>query len=92
MFMKEFFKNLKFSWKYARNYKKDMLGYTFLSILSIFVSIVLPILSAKNIVFLTNSDFKQVLYISVVLLVVNIVQYVITYFIRYFSQIVYRET
>lgn len=90
--MKEFFKNLKFSWKYARNYKKEMLGYTFLSILSIFVSIIIPILSAKNIVFLTNSDFKQVLYISVVLLVVNIVQYVITYFIRYFSQIVYRET
>lgn len=90
--MKEFLNNLKFSWKYARRYKKELIGYTLLSILSIFVSIVLPILSARIIVSLTSSDFKQVLFISCVLLVINLLQYVITYFIRYFSQIVYRET
>lgn len=89
--MKEFIKNLKFSWKYARIYKKELVGYTLLSILSIFVSIVLPILSARIIVSLTSSDFKQVLFISCVLLAVNLIQYVISYFIRYFSQIVYRE-
>ena len=90
--MKEFLNNLRFSWKYARRYKKELIGYTLLSILSIFVSIVLPILSARIIVSLTSSDFKQVLFISCVLLVINLLQYVITYFIRYFSQIVYRET
>ena len=90
--MKEFLNNLRFSWKYARRYKKELIGYTLLSILSIFVSIVLPILSARIIVSLTSSDFKQVLFISCVLLIINLLQYVITYFIRYFSQIVYRET
>lgn len=90
--MKEFFNNLKFSWSYVKSYKKEMIGYILLSFLSVIVSIIIPILSARNIVSLTNSDFEQLLFISLILLVVNILQYVITYFVRYFTQIVYRET
>ena len=90
--MKEFFNNLKFSWSYVKSYKKEMIGYILLSFLSVIVSIIIPILSARNIVSLTNSDFEQLLFISLILLVVNILQYIITYFVRYFTQIVYRET
>lgn len=49
--MSDLIKNLKFSWKYVRNYKKEMFIYIFLNILSMAFSIILPIFSAKVIVF-----------------------------------------
>lgn len=90
--MKDFLNNLKFSWNYVKSYKKEIFCYVLLSILSVVVSIVLPVLSARIIVSLTSSDFQQLIFISLILLGVNILQYVITYFFRYFNQIVYRET
>lgn len=90
--MKEFWQNLKFSWKYARKQKRRLICYIICNILTIAMSIFLPILSAEIIVDLTSSEFKQVLYISLVILAIEFLRNFIDYGTRYFSQVIYRET
>lgn len=90
--MKELWKNLKFAWKYAKNQKMRLVGYIICNIISIIISIFVPILSARVIVNLTSDHFYQVLLISVVILVVELSRNVVSYLARYFSQVIYRET
>lgn len=90
--MKEFFNNLKFVWKYAKDCKKEMLLFVFLNLIYIIFSVIIPVLSAYIIVSLTNSEFRQVMFIAVVILISYLVQFVVDYFIRYFNHITYRET
>ena len=90
--MKELKKNLKLSWNYAKKQKKNLILYTLCNIIVIFISIFLPILSAKIIVDLTNNQFEQVLYISIVILIVELSKNIVNYGTRFFSQVIYRET
>lgn len=90
--MKEFWKNLKFSWKYAKKQKKRLIGYILCNLIAILISIFLPILSARIIVDLTSNEFKQVLYISIIILIVELSRNFVNYGVRYFSQVIYRET
>lgn len=90
--MKEFFKYLKMSWKYAKSEKKKICAYIIFNILTIGISIFVPILSAKIIVDLTEGAFQQVLLISLVILVVEVTRSICNYFVRLFSQVVYRES
>lgn len=90
--MKEFFSNLKFAWNYAKSQKKRLLCYIFCNMVSVIVCIAIPILSARVIVNVTDSMFRQALFISIIIFGVEIVSNLISYFSRYFSQIIYRET
>lgn len=90
--MKEFFRYLKFAWKYAKGEKKKIIAYIIFNIITIAISVFVPIISAKIIVGLTNGEFKQVLLMSLVILVVEISRSTSNYFLRLFSQIIYRET
>ena len=58
----EFFKNLKFAWNYAKNQKKNLIWFIIVNILIIVISVVVPILSAKIIVYLTDNEFHQLIY------------------------------
>lgn len=90
--MKEFISNLKFSWVYAKKQKKRLLCYVLCNAISIFVCILIPILSARVIVDITSSMFEQALFISIVIFGVEFLSNIINYFTRYFSQVIYRET
>lgn len=90
--MKEFFEYLKFAWKYAKGEKKRIIAYIIFNIISILISVFVPIVSAKIIVSLTEGQFKQVLLMSLVILVVELSRSTSNYFLRLFSQIIYRET
>ena len=90
--MKEFFEYLKFAWKYAKGEKKRITAYIIFNIISILISVFVPIVSAKIIVSLTEGQFKQVLLMSLVILVVELSRSTSNYFLRLFSQIIYRET
>ena len=61
--MKEFITNLKFAWIYARDQKKEIIRFIFTNILHIFISLCVPILSAKIIIALTTNKFKQLLFL-----------------------------
>lgn len=90
--MKEFINNLKFAWQYAKNQKGKIICYIICNVISIIISIAVPILSAKIIVSLTSSEFKQVIFISLIILGVECSRNLSNYLSRLFSQIVYRET
>lgn len=49
--MKEFFKNIKLVWKCARDQKSKLIKYILCNLVAVVVSIVVPIISAKIIVF-----------------------------------------
>ena len=65
--MKEFITNLKFTWKYAKEQKKVFIQYILLEMVAVAISIVVPILSAKIIIQLTENNFYQLLLIAVVI-------------------------
>ena len=90
--MKEFFSYLKFAWKYAKGEKKRIIAYIIFNIISILISVFVPIVSAKIIVSLTEGAFKQVLIMSLIILFVELSRSTSNYFLRLFSQIIYRET
>ena len=90
--MKEFFSNLKFAWRYAKSEKKRIYMYLIANLLNVIISIVIPVLSAKIIINLTNNEFIQVIVIGLVIFCIEISRNISNYFVRLFSQIVYRET
>lgn len=90
--MMELLENLKKSWVYAKEQKKYILLYILCNIIGIIISICIPILSAKIIVDLTSNKFYQVIFISFVILLVELLRNVVNFFVRKFSQIIYRET
>ena len=72
--MKEFIKNLKFTWKYAREDKKYLFIIIFVYIVSIICSIVTPIYSAKIVIGLTSNDYVQMLIIAGVIFLLDMLQ------------------
>ena len=57
--MKEFLKNIKFVWKYAKSEKRRIIIYFLLSIFGIVSSIIYPFISARIIVNLTSNQINQ---------------------------------
>lgn len=90
--MKEFSKNIKKAWKYGKNQKKYIIGYIAFNVVFIFINLFVPILSAKIIVSLTSNQFKQVLFIGTVILIVEIIRNTAYYATSYFRHRIFRET
>lgn len=90
--MKEFLNNLKFAWQYSKNQKKNLIGFIFTNILIIVISVIVPILSAKIIIYLTDNEFKQLLLIALVILLVEWFRNILNYIGRYNSNVLFRET
>lgn len=90
--MKEFFKNIKLVWKYARDQKSKLIKYILCNLVAVVVSIVVPIISAKIIVYLTDSMFYQLLMMTVVLCGLELSRNLVNYFSRYYSMIIFRES
>ena len=91
-FLKEVFGNLKFTWRYVKDQKFRLLGYSICNIFAIAISIVVPIISAKIIVFLTNNMFYQLIGMAVILFFIENLRNAVFFFASYFSQVTYRET
>ena len=90
--MKELFKNLKFAWKFAKYQKLKIIKFILLNILRIIISVIIPILSAKIIISLTNNNFEQIILIAIVIFIVENIRNIMHYLTRYYTQIIYRET
>lgn len=80
--MKKTFKNIKIVYNYGKEYKKSLIYETIGSIFGIIIGIVLPILAAKQIVYLTGNSWKQLIYMSIVILFVGFISSLKTVLIR----------
>ena len=90
--MKELIKNLKFAWKYAKGEKYKIIKYMLATIVAVIISLVVPILSARLIIYLTDNNFYQLIFIGIVCFVVENIRNITWYLIRYYSRVIYRET
>ena len=66
--MKETIKNIKKVYQYGKEYKKNLIGMIFAVISSTIIGIIVPLLTAKQIVYFTSSLWEQLLIISLVIL------------------------
>lgn len=89
--MKEFIKNVKFVWKYAKSEKKKIIVYFLLSVFGICFSILFPFMSAKQIVLLTNESIKQFIYMSVIVFICILLEDTLDYFKSKLYQKIFRQ-
>jgi len=84
------FQNIKNVYKYGKKYRWSLILQVIGCIISIAINIALPILAAKQIVYITDNQVYQVLFVSLVILFVNFIQQLKTVLIRKNTQIFYR--
>lgn len=90
--IKEFWNNLKFSWKYAKKYKKYLIGFLIINIFMILIGITVPLLSAKIIINLTNNEIVQLLFIAICILLIEWFRNLMNFLGRYYYNVFFRET
>ena len=90
--MKEFFSDLKFVWQYAKDQKAKLIKYILCNFVVVIISVVVPIISANIIIYLTDSMFYQLLMMASVLCLLELLRNMLNYFSRYYSMIIFRES
>lgn len=90
--MKELFPNLKLLWKYSKDQKSKIILYAISHVISIFIGIVLPILSAKIIIELTSNNFQQLILIAIAIYLIENLHNIMNYIQRYTTQKIFRNS
>ena len=80
--MKKTINNLKTVYKYGKEYKSCLIFETVGSILGIIIGIILPILSANQIVYLTDDKWIQLITMSLIILLIELISSAKTVLIR----------
>lgn len=89
--MKILFKNLKQTWKYAKGQRLKIFMYAFACITMAIIRIIIPILSAKLIVEITDNAFEQIFYLALVILIINAIASLFDLIASYCSNYIYQE-
>ena len=89
--MKEFFKNIKFVWKYAKSEKRRIIIYFLLSIFGIVSSIIYPFISAKIIVNLTSNQINQFIFMGFILFTAFMINDTLSYFKSKLYEKIFRQ-
>lgn len=90
--MKVFIANLKLVWRFAKYQKKNIIKTTIWKIIIMIISVIVPLISAKIIVNLTDNKIYQCLMFVVLMFVIENLRNFAIYFSNCFSQVVFRET
>lgn len=79
--------NLKLSFKYAKNQKKEFILYFIFNVMLAVIGAIAPLLSAKQLLKLTDGFLKELLAISFLILIIEISRNLCNLMARKFSQI-----
>lgn len=90
--MKQFMKNLKFTWNYAKYSKKSLIIFTVSHILQILINVITPLLSAKIVIELTTNNYTRILIIAIILFITDFLYNITMYIGRILGSKIYRET
>ena len=90
--MKEFIKNLKFTWNYAKHSKKSLTVFIISQIVQIFLNVITPLLSAKIVIELTTNNYTRLLIIAIILFITDYLYNITMYIGRILGSKIYRET
>jgi len=90
--MKQFIKNLKFTWNYAKSSKKEIIIFTLSHIIQIILNVIAPLLSAKIVLELTTNNYTRILIIALILFITDYLYDITMYITRILGSKIYRET
>ena len=90
--MKKIFKNIKLVWKYSKDQRAKIIIYGITHIMSIILGIIVPIISAKIIINLTNSNFEQLIYMSIIMFFIDVTYTINNHIQRYTTQQVFLKS
>ena len=90
--MKETLQNLKKVYKYGKKYKKALIYQIICCIIFITFNIILPIITSKQLVYLTDNSFEQLFIATVMVLVINVITHLFRVLLRRNTQIFFRGT
>ena len=90
--MIETIENLKKVYKYGRKYKKALIYQIICCIFFITFNIVLPIITARQLIYLTDSLFSQLIIVTIVVLIISIIDEFFKVLLRRNTQIFFRGT
>ena len=84
--------NLKRTWKYIKKAKFDLVFYVVVSIVEAIISAIMPLVSAKIILNITNAILEQLILSSLVVLGLDVLIYICYFLKGLFYQKIYRKT
>ena len=90
--MKEFYVNLKKVYNYGKKYKLSLFVSIIVSIIYVVLNVIVPIIGAKQILYLSNNLYEELVYTSLLLLSLSIISVINNAILRYSSQIFFRGT
>ena len=90
--MKETISNLKKVYSYGKEFKKNMFIFCFLSLIFIFVNVIYPIFTAKQLTSLTGGVFKELIVATLIIFGFDILSALKTVAIRKNTQVFFRGT
>ena len=86
--MNKFLNYLRKTWKYIKDEKKWIIIYIIANVFSIVINIVVPILSAKQIIALTNNAYKQLFLVALVVLLIECLRNLVNRLVALSSRII----
>ncbi len=87
-----FLKNIKRTWQYMKSSKWNLFVYASASVLEGVIGIVLPLISAKIILNLTDGLMNQLMLTALAVLLIELFLYILFYFKSSFYQKIYQKT
>ena len=90
--MKETISNLKKVYSYGKEFRKYMFIFCFLSLIFIFVNVIYPIFTAKQLTSLTGGVFKELIVATLIIFGFDILSALKTIAIRKNTQVFFRGT
>lgn len=88
----QFLKNVRKTWIYIKDCKWNLVGYAFVSIIEGIIGAILPLVSAKIILNITDGIMNQVIISALVVFLIEFILYVMYYFKGFLYQKVYQKT
>ncbi len=89
--MKDFFSNLKITWKYEKSNRKNIILLCIFEVIMTIIRIVVPLLSARKIIYLTDSLLNKLAYITIMLFLVETFYDICRFYRVKQLQIIYME-
>lgn len=87
-----FFRNIKKTWQYIKEAKWNLVGYAIVSIIEAIIGAILPLISAKIILNITDGVMEQLFFSAIVVFGIEFILYILYYFKGFFYNVVYRKT
>lgn len=90
--MKETIKNLKEVYNYGKAYRKNLIIFSVVAFISIFVNVIYPIFTARQLTTLTGGLYKELILATIIVMVFDILNAIKMLIIKKNTQIFFRGT